>query len=152
MTERVGPTCALAHALADIPTNHCGMHPLQVQFLTSIRLLKTTLALFVSRLVRELDVRLDDHRIRIECDNKQTIRLITAEVATLRTKLQHVDIHNHWLRQEFRRGTIDVAYTKSAEMMADGLTKALYGDAFQRFREQMGLENVVEQQGLDQRK
>ena len=57
-------------------------------------------SLFVSRLLAELTVRLDDYHIKIQCDNKQTIRLVTAEVATLQTRLRHVGIHNHWLRQE----------------------------------------------------
>ena len=57
-------------------------------------------ALFVSRLLKELQIGLDDHRIRIECDNKQTIRLVTEEIARLKTNLRHVDIHNHWLRSE----------------------------------------------------
>jgi hypothetical protein len=52
-------------------------------------------ALFVSRLIKELKIKLDDNHIRIECDNKQTIRLVTKEIATLQTKLHHVDIHNH---------------------------------------------------------
>ena len=55
-------------------------------------------SLFVSRLLAELSVHFEDKRIRIQCDNLQTIRLMTAEVALLQTKLRHVDIHNHWLR------------------------------------------------------
>ena len=55
---------------------------------------------YVSRLLRELTVELDDHRIVIQCDNTQTIRLVNEEIARLQTKLRHVDIHNHWLRQE----------------------------------------------------
>jgi hypothetical protein len=57
-------------------------------------------ALFVSRLVKELGVKLDELRITIQCGNQQTIRLINADIALLQTKLRHVDIHNHWLRQE----------------------------------------------------
>jgi len=57
-------------------------------------------SLFVSRLLTELSVRLDDNKIRIQCDNQQTIRLVTTDVGQLQTKLRHVDIHNHWLRQE----------------------------------------------------
>ena len=56
--------------------------------------------LFVSRLIKELRVTLDNSRINIMCDNQQTIRLVNADIALLNTKLRHVDIHNHWLRQE----------------------------------------------------
>jgi hypothetical protein len=39
----------------------------------------------------------------IQCDNKQTIRLISEEISQLTTKLRHVDIYNYWLRQEAER-------------------------------------------------
>jgi hypothetical protein len=52
-------------------------------------------ALFVSRLIKELKIKLDDNYIYIECNNKQTIHLVTEEIATLQTKLRYVDIHNH---------------------------------------------------------
>ncbi|EAQ84333.1 hypothetical protein CHGG_08347 [Chaetomium globosum CBS 148.51] len=100
--------------------------------------------LFVSRLLKELGVTLDLQRLVIEVDNTQTIRLVTEEIAKLKTNLRHVDIHNHWLRQEYAAGKIDVMYTKSAEMMADGLTKALVQEQFVSFREQMGLVDVRE--------
>lgn len=51
--------------------------------------------LFVSRLLKELLIELDDQTVKIECDNKQTINLVIAEIATLKTKLRHVDIHNY---------------------------------------------------------
>ena len=95
--------------------------------------------LFVSRLLAELTVQLDDHHITIQCDNKQTIRLVTAEIATLQTKLRHVDIHNHWLRQEVSSGKIKIEYTPSSSMTADGLTKALNFPLHQRFLQQIGV-------------
>jgi hypothetical protein len=101
-------------------------------------------ALFVGRLLKELKVGLEDNRIKIECDNTQTIRLVTAEIAMLKTSLRHVDIHNHWLRQEVQNERITVCYTKSAEMMADGLTKALQKGAWESFIEQMNLRDVRE--------
>lgn len=97
--------------------------------------------LFVSRLLKELSVELSDQCIKIECDNQQTINLVTSELATLKTKLRHVDIHNHWLRQEVSKGTIIIEYTPSAAMMADGLTKALPGQKWASFIEQLGLED-----------
>jgi hypothetical protein len=41
--------------------------------------------------------------------------------------LSYVDIHNHWLRQEAQGGRLDVDYTPTDEMVADGLTKVLLG-------------------------
>lgn len=101
-------------------------------------------SMFVSRLLKELKVKLDKERIRIECDNRQTIGLVTKDNLTLKTNLHHVDIHNHWLRQVYSRGGIEVKYTESSKMMADGLTKALPRQSFERFRNQMGLVNIQE--------
>jgi len=67
---------------------------------------------------------------------------VTEEIAQLKTNLQHVDIHNHWLHQEVQKDLITVEYTESALMMADGLTKALTNNAFERFVEQMNLKDV----------
>jgi hypothetical protein len=94
--------------------------------------------------LKELRVSLDSRRLVIEVDNTQTIRLVTEEITKLKTSLRHVDIHNHWLRQEYANGRINIMYTKSAEMMADGLTKALAQEQFVSFREQMGLVDVSE--------
>ena len=55
-------------------------------------------AYYVGRLLKELGIGLDDARIRLLCDNQQTIRLTQNQVNTLATRLRHVDIHNHWLR------------------------------------------------------
>jgi hypothetical protein len=58
---------------------------------------------------------------------------VIAETALLQTKLRHVDIHNHWLRQEVSQGRIIVEYTPSQHMLADGLTKVLQNNAFRAF-------------------
>jgi len=97
-----------------------------------------------------LTVQFDDPKIRIQCDNLQTIGLVTKEIAQLKTKLRHVDIHNHWLRQEVERGTIAVEFTPSGDMIADGLTKALQGSKFETFRHQIGLVDISNR--LDERR
>jgi uncharacterized protein (UPF0333 family) len=51
--------------------------------------------MYVSRLLQELTIDLNDQIIQIECNNTQTINLITKEIALLRTKLRHINIHNH---------------------------------------------------------
>ena len=85
---------------------------------------------------------LDDTKITIQCDNAQTIRLINSDVALLQTKLRHVDIHNHWLRQEALANRILVQYTPTTDMIADGLTKALPAQQFEKFVMQVGLVDI----------
>ena len=99
-------------------------------------------ALFTSRLLRELKINLSNSLITINCDNQQTIRLITEEITKLQTKLRHVDIHNHWLRQEVALGTIKVDYQRSEDMVADGLTKALPANKWSKFLDKLGLEEI----------
>lgn len=100
--------------------------------------------LFVERMLTRIGLELDTKRIVIEVDNHQTIRLVTDEFAQLKTKLRHVDIHDHWLRQEYQQEKIDVKYTRSAQMMADGLTKSLQQEQFKKFRDQLGVVDISE--------
>ena len=70
----------------------------EAELLSLVQVVKE--AMFVSRLIREFGVKLEDKEIIIQYDNKQTIRLVNEDIIFLRTKLRYVDIHNHWLRQE----------------------------------------------------
>lgn len=81
-------------------------------------------AIYLSRLMQALNLIIPE-ALTIECDNAQTIRLLVDESMKLQTKLRHVDIHSHWLRQEVQRGSIHIRWVPTKEMVADGLTKAL---------------------------
>ncbi|KAF7565203.1 hypothetical protein PtrM4_046370 [Pyrenophora tritici-repentis] len=100
--------------------------------------------MFVRMLLEELRVELTEKTITIQCDNTQTIRLINEEISQLTTKLRHVDIHNHWLRQEAKRKSIRVVYVPSGEMLADGFTKTLPANNWPQFLTQVGLVEVKE--------
>ena len=113
---------------------------IEAELLSLSQVAKETL--FVSRLLTDLTIRLDEARVRIACDNQQTIRLLKANVARLQTRLRHVDIHNHWLRQEIQKERIDVVYVPSNEMLADGLTKALPRGKWTDFLAKLGLEDI----------
>jgi hypothetical protein len=102
-------------------------------------------ALFVNRLLNELGVEFDNNKIKMWCDNQQTLRLLQEEGMKLSTKLRHVDIHNHWLRERVQEGHIEIEYIQSKEMLADGLTKALTSDAFVQWRRKLGLVDVSDQ-------
>jgi hypothetical protein len=97
--------------------------------------------IFLSRLFKALSLDLNEP-LTIDCDNTQTLRLIKEESAKLVTKLRHVDIHNHWLRQEYGQGRIQLRWKPTSEMIADGLTKALPTQKFRNFIGMIGLVDI----------
>ena len=96
--------------------------------------------IYLSRLMKAL-TRDVPEPLTIECDNTQTIRLLVDESTKLQTKLRHVDIHSHWLRQEVQRGSIAVRWVPTKQMMADGLIKALTHANHEDFVGMTGLED-----------
>jgi hypothetical protein len=83
--------------------------------------------------------------LAIRCDNRQTIRLLKKDLLKLDTKLRHVDIHQHWLRQEVQAGRIDIKWMPTAEMPADGLTKQLPRQKHEEFVRQLNLVDISDQ-------
>lgn len=53
------------------------------------------------------------------------MRLIENKQPRLQTKLRHVDIHHHWLRQEHQKGKLNLEWVDSKSQQADGFTKPL---------------------------
>lgn len=98
-------------------------------------------AIYLSRLFKALSLELKQP-LKLQCDNRQTIRLLVEEAMKLQTKLRHVDIHSHWLRQEVQRKVVHIDWTPTAEMAADSLTKALGRTKFTDFRRMTGLEDL----------
>jgi hypothetical protein len=78
----------------------------------------------------------------IQCDNLQTVRLLLQETPKLVTKLRHVDIHSHWLRQEVDREKLKVEWISTSEMKADGFTKVLPRQKHENFVRQLNLTPV----------
>ena len=98
--------------------------------------------LYMGRLFNELSVRLEKTCIQIYCDNAQTVGLVNKDITRLQTRLRHVDIHNHWLRQEAQAKRICIDYVPSGDMLADGLTKPVINTSFDRFIQQLGLIDI----------
>jgi hypothetical protein len=83
-----------------------------------------------------------DEQPAMYCDNKQTIRLLTADSPQLKTTLRHVDIHHHWLREQALHGTVSPAYINTNSQPADGLTKLLSKQKHQEWIKLLHLEPV----------
>ena len=75
-------------------------------------------------------------------NNRQTIRLLTATEPLISTKLRHVDISQHWLRERTQAGDLHVAWLETNRMIADGLTKLLPPQKHKNFVELLGLVDI----------
>jgi hypothetical protein len=82
------------------------------------------------------------HQVHILCDNTQTVGLMTKDDPAPRSKLRHVDIMNHWLRQEVQNRRISVKWIPTGKMPADGLTKPLTREKHREFIKQLGMVNI----------
>jgi hypothetical protein len=78
----------------------------------------------------------------IFCDNLQTVGVVTKQEDKLFTRLRHVDVHQHWLRQEVAAGRVSVQWKPTNLMPADGLTKILARQKHAEFVQQLGLRDV----------
>ena len=63
--------------------------------------------LWWSRFFTNIDLDLDQS-LTVYCDNLQTVGLMIKDSPKLATKLKHVDIAQHWLRQEVANKSINI--------------------------------------------
>jgi hypothetical protein len=94
-------------------------------------------------LLKALTLKLNEP-LEVECDNRQTLKLVTEESIKLSAKLRHVDIHNHWLRQEYAERQVLFKWTPTNNIIADGLTKTLPRQQHEAFIKQIKLDDIME--------
>jgi len=73
-------------------------------------------------------------------DNKACLSLIANPEATGKT--EHIDIAHHMVQECVAMGKVTFTYTPGAEVLADGLAKALPGLAFSSFSSRLGVERT----------
>jgi hypothetical protein len=83
-----------------------------------------------------------DQQLTVYCDNLQTVGLMVKDSPKLVTKLKHIDIHQHWLRELVADGTIKVEWIQTSDMAADGLTKPLSGQKHALFIKQLRMVDI----------
>jgi hypothetical protein len=93
----------------------------------------------ICRLFSHIKFVFGDDTPKIWCDNKQTVGLITRERPSQTSKLRHVEIYNFWLRQAHKNELVEVDWKSTADMVADGLTKALGTAPHEQFLKQLGM-------------
>src|SRR5438034_7904558 len=82
--------------------------------------------LALGRLIHQIQLKIpSDTTHTITYDNVQTVRLVRNESPKVSTRLRHVDIQQHWLREAYQLGNLKLHWVPSHEMATDGLTKPL---------------------------
>ena len=61
---------------------------------------------------------------------------------TIQTRLRHVNIHGHWVRQFARDQVFGIRWVPTTDMPADGLTKSLPPNLHHRFVQSLGLVDI----------
>ncbi len=75
--------------------------------------------------------------LELKGDNNGAIALVKNRQVSERSK--HIDVAYHHIRDLQKRGKINVSYVPTVDMKADGLTKPLAKQKFQRFLELIGM-------------
>ena len=75
----------------------------------------------------------------MRCDNQAAIGM--AEKAQFSKKTKHIAIRYHYVRDLVANGVIEMAFVPTADMLADGLTKAVGAEKFKRFVQALNMAN-----------
>ena len=92
------------------------------------------------RFFDQIKLQLDEYKVL--CDNQQTIRIVSTPAIKLATKLKHIDVHQHWMRQEVAEKRLQIEWISTDKMTSDGFTKALTAQKHQAFIRQLGLVDI----------
>lgn len=75
--------------------------------------------------------------VKLMIDNQSTIKWI--QNIELHKRVKHIDVRFHFIREKAEEGIITVDYVRSADQLADILTKGLNKNPFSLLREKIGM-------------
>ena len=94
-------------------------------------------ALWIRNLLISLGIELKNAPIKIGCDNEGAIKLLKHPIASVRSK--HIDVVHYFARERVARKEIKYISCRTADNVADCLTKTLPQDKFELCRKLMGI-------------
>ena len=94
-------------------------------------------AVWLGYLLAELGFRKRSTPVTLYADNQGSIALSNNPEFHRRTK--HIDVRFHWIREAVSMKQLQIIYIPTAEMAADGLTKALPASGFLEFWRMIGM-------------
>ena len=95
-------------------------------------------AIWLNRLLAELQSQEEPAKPAILYEDNQSAICMTKN-PQFHGRCKHIAIKYHFIRDEARKGTINVQYCRTDEMIADMLTKGLHAEQFIKLREMAGL-------------
>jgi hypothetical protein len=105
-------------------------------------------AIWLRLFLDDLQLGLIDKPLPILNDNAGTIALAKNPVHHERSK--HIGMRHHFLREKTEDKTISLSHVRSAENLADLLTKGLPREVFERLRELLGVKVRSDQVGVSE--
>jgi hypothetical protein len=112
----------------------------------------------LTRLLRQMNFEIPD-TIDLLCDNEQTVNIVNGRTKALNTRLRHINIQQHWLREVMTASTpspllsgitLKVKWVPTDQMPADGLTKLLDVQKHKKFLSQWGYTRQIDLVSLPQ--
>ena len=95
-------------------------------------------AIWLNHLLAELQLQKEPSRPAIIYEDNQSAIYMTKN-PQFHGRRKHIAIKYHFIRDETKKGKIDVQYIKTDDMIADMLTKGLYAKRFARLRDMAGV-------------
>ena len=75
-------------------------------------------------------------------DNQSTISLSNSLCSISNSRLKHVEIKFHYVKDIIKRNIVKLQYCPTNEMIGDVFTKGLARPAFEKFRKGMGVDII----------
>jgi hypothetical protein len=94
-------------------------------------------AIWMTKLMKELEYMKEKKAMVIRCDNQGVISLTKNPTQYVRTK--HIDVQHHFVREQVENGEVMFKYCSMEDMVADVLTKGLSKEGHNKLITMFGL-------------
>ena len=81
------------------------------------------------------------NKVPMYCDNKRAIALCCNNVQHSRSK--HIDIRHHFIREQVKKGIVELYFVKTEFQLADIFTKALPRERFEFILPRLGMKSLT---------
>jgi hypothetical protein len=126
---KMQPTVALSSCEAEYQASGAA-----VQSMLYMDHLLTEIGLRAPPSARKADSKEDNPlKLQVLNDNQSAVAICKNDV--LHSRVRHIDIKHHFIREQVQQGTVQVSWIPTGEQLADILTKAMRGPQFKRLRD-----------------